>query len=282
MALVPAFYALRDLGSSLLPTPEGTSGRERILSYLLQFPLTVIEGGELMAVSGIDDWARRVRELRVEHGWWIYSGVTFQEICSENLEEKDTITATLGISPDQIGPDDYVLMSTTRDERAAQRWKQQNAIRRKDISVQDKILEYFRLNVGQQITGEELRYLANDRNEWPRRVRELRTEEGWPILTKNLGRDDLPVGVYMLEEDRQSPPHDRDIPDSVRVEVLERDLFSCTSCGWKREQRKPEDPRKSLELHHKIFHRHKGDNTAGNLIALCNVCHDKVHAESKD
>jgi hypothetical protein len=31
---------------------------------------------------------------------------------------------------------------------------------------------------------EELKYLAKDKKEWARRVRELRTEQGWPIVTK--------------------------------------------------------------------------------------------------
>ncbi len=56
----------------------------------------------------------------------------------------------------------------------------------------------------------------------------MRTEEGWPIVTKNTGRDDLPVGVYVLEEDRQAYVHDRKIPDPVRVAVLTRDHFRCT------------------------------------------------------
>ena len=78
-----------------------------------------------------------------------------------------------------------------------------------------------------KLPAKELSYLANGRTEWARRVRELRTEEGWPIVTKNAGRGDLPVGVYVLEEDRQAYEHDRKIPDDIRVAVLTRDNFSC-------------------------------------------------------
>jgi len=53
-----------------------------------------------------------------------------------------------------------------------------NEIRKKNVSVTEKIIEYFRKNVGQEITGEELKYLAKDKKEWARRVRELRTEKG--------------------------------------------------------------------------------------------------------
>ena len=88
-----------------------------------------------------------------------------------------------------------------------------------------KIIEYFRRNVGKIVTGEEIAYLANGNSEWARRCRELRTEDGWPIVTKSSGRPDLPVGAYVLEEDKQAEPHDRKIPDKVRIEVrIEMDI----------------------------------------------------------
>ena len=62
-------------------------------------------------------------------------------------------------------------------------------------------------------TGEGLGELYREK-EWARRVRELRTEEGWPIVTRNSGRDDLAIGVYVLEEDRQTYEHDRSIPSA--------------------------------------------------------------------
>ena len=113
-------------------------------------------------------------------------------------------------------------------------------------------------------------------------MRELRTEEGWPIVTKNAGRGDLPVGVYVLEEDRQAYEHDRKIPDDIRVAVLTRDNFSCVECGWKRAMLSREDPRNMLELHHKKHHKDGGENTAENLETLCNVCHDKKHRKDAD
>lgn len=140
------------------------------------------------------------------------------------------------------------------------------------------MIDYFRQNVGEQITGEELKYLARDKKEWARRVRELRTEQGWPIVTRNSGRLDLPIGVYVLEQDRQAYSHDRTIPDMVRVSVLERDQHRCTECGWRRAGASPDDPRKMLELHHVVAHAERGANTVENLRTLCNVCHDRTHA----
>lgn len=277
VALIPAFHKLRDLGSSLIPKNEAANARERIIAYLQRYPQTVIDGDELMVVSGIGEWARRVRELRVQSGWWIYSGVTFADVAEDQEADAENLKALLGVDPKKIRPDQYVLMRTEQDREAAHRWNVLNEVRRTKASVKDKIIEYFRKNVGAQITGEELKYLAKDKKEWARRVRELRTEEGWPIVTKNSGREDLAVGVYVLEEDRQALPHDRHIPDAVRVAVLQRDGFKCVECGWNRSMLSRDDPRKMLELHHKQHHKDKGENTVENLVTLCNVHHDEIH-----
>lgn len=280
IALIPAFHKLRDLGSSLIPRSDAASGRDRILAYLRRYPSQVIDGDELMVVSGIGEWARRLRELRVQYGWWIYSGVTFAQI-AEDAEAAGNNLELASVNQMHIRPDQYVLMRAEEDRDAAYRWNVLNEVRRKKASVTDKILEYLRRNVGKQITGEELKYLAKDKKEWARRVRELRTEAGWPIVTKNSGREDLAVGVYLLEEDRQAEEHDRHIPDAVRVAVLERDNFSCVKCGWSRQLLSHDDPRKFLELHHIIQHKDKGENSIENLVTLCNVHHDEVHRQLK-
>lgn len=280
LALVPAFHKLRDLGSSLIPKSEASTARDRIIAYLKRYPNRVIDGDELMVVSGIGEWARRVRELRVQYGWWIYSGVTFAHIASDKADAVD-LEAMLTVDPTKIKTHQYVLMRTEQDREAAYRWNILNELRNRSSSVKDKIIEYFRKNVGAEITGEELVYLAKDKKEWARRVRELRTEDGWPIVTKNSGREDLKVGVYVLEENQQAPPHDRKIPDSVRVEVLRRDGFKCVKCGWDRSMLQKGDPRKMLELHHVRHHKDKGENTADNLVTLCNVHHDEIHRKER-
>jgi hypothetical protein len=282
IALVPAFHKLRDLGSSLIPRSEAANTYARITAYLLRYQGQVIDGDELMVVAGIAEWARRVRELRVQFGWAIYTGVTFHHMADAAKAAGDDAELTalrqlLGMDPAAVKPEQYVLVRPGQDRRASHRWNVLNQVRRKKSSVSDKIIEYFRLNVGEQITGEELKYLAKDKKEWARRVRELRTEQGWPIVTRNSGREDLPIGVYLLEEDRQALEHDRLIPDAVRIAVLERDGFKCVRCGWNRALLSPEDPRKNLELHHRQHHKDKGDNTVGNLITLCNVHHDDEH-----
>lgn len=279
-ALVPAYHRLRDLGSSLIPRADAANARDRIIAYLRKYPRTVIAGDELMVVSGIGEWARRVRELRVQFGWSITSGLLFKEIAEDDAHAIADITEVLGVNPLSIKVDQYVLTDEYQDREAAFRWNNLNQLRKSKVSVRDKILAYLKMNVTVQIPGDELKYLAGDTKEWARRVRELRTEEGWPVKSKNTGRPDLAVGVYVLEDERQAPPHDRKIPDAVRVEVLERDGFRCTDCGWSRDQTHPDDPRKILELHHVVQHQNGGANTAENLVTLCNVCHDRLHARA--
>ncbi|MEZ4519652.1 MAG: HNH endonuclease, partial [Chloroflexota bacterium] len=219
---------------------------------------------------GIDQWARRVRELRVEQGWSIVNGTTAKEMAEEDEFPIPEIAL-------QMRPDDYILLSTQQDRDAAHRWNIAKQIRQEKGSVRSKILHYLRENVGRPVSGEELRYVAGDVTEWARRVRELRTEDGWPIVTKQSGRPDLPVGMYVLEQDRQSPAHDRHISDITRRLVLERDHYSCRRCGWTHEKYNRSDPR-HLELHHIIHHEKGGENTADNLITLCTVCHDEWHS----
>ena len=76
----------------------------------------------------------------------------------------------LGVDPTKIRPDQYVLMSGEQDRQAAHRWNVLNEVRKRTVSVKNKIIEYFRRNVGEKITGEELKYLAKDKKEWARRV----------------------------------------------------------------------------------------------------------------
>ena len=278
ISLVPAVHALRDLGSGLVSGDAVNSARDRILAYLRKYPCDLIDGDELMVVAGIGEWARRTRELRVQFGWKIYTGATLADVVEAEPELVGELEQVLHLQPLHLRPDQYVLMSEHQDREAALRWNQLNAIRKKNSGVKAKILEYLRLNAGHIVTGEELRYLAKDKKEWARRSRELRTEDGWPVVTRMQGRPDLNVGEYLLEEDRQAEVHDRQISDPVRVEVLQRDEFKCTYCGWSRADLSRDDPRKFLELHHLHEHAKGGANDADNLKTLCNVHHDQVHA----
>lgn len=273
LALVLVFHGLRSLGKALIPSEYASDARDRILYYLREYPRTVIDGDELLVVSGIQEYARRVRELRVEFGWAIASGVTIREMRDEGNEEVPQ-------DFDGMKPREYVLLSESEDRDAAHRWNVANVIRKRHGSVRDKLLGFLRANVGQGVTNEELRYVAGNKTEWARRVRELRTEFGWPIATKTTGLPDLGIGVYVLQADRQSPPHDRAIPDDVRRDALRRSGYRCRECDWSHGEWNRSDPR-HLELHHIQHHAKGGENVEDNLKTLCTVCHDKLHREER-
>ncbi len=273
LSLIPIIHYFRDLGKSLIPQKYRDAARERIKYYFLKYPRIIISGDELLVVSGIQDYPRRVRELRVQFGWAIASGVAIREM-NENGNED------IPEEFSKMGPDDYILLNENEDRDAAHRWNLANTIRRESASVMEKIIKYLKENVGKEVTNEELRYVAGNKTEWARRVRELRTEHGWPIVTKTTGRPDLAVGIYILEAKRQSPEHDRKIPDELRGEVLRRDNYSCRKCGWSNKEWDRSNP-KHLELHHIRPHVKGGENKLENLMTLCTSCHDLIHKKNK-
>lgn len=272
VALIPANHTLRDLGSSLIMDDSANAARDRILAYFLKYPKTILHSDELMVVAGISEYGRRIRELRTKYGWAIASG----QAVSDMMEEDSTLSFAGNVESLKI--DSYVLLSEVQDFEGAHRWNVANDIRKGEGGAKSKILKYLRSNVGKKITGEELRYVSKDNSDWARRVRELRTEQGWPIYTRVTGMPELPTGVYVLEVDKQAEVHDRNITDFVKVQVLERDEFSCKYCGWSRKTADASDRyRTQIELHHIQHHVDGGENTVENLISLCNICHDDVH-----
>jgi hypothetical protein len=129
LALIPAFHSLRDLGSSFIPKTTAASGIDRILFYLRKYPITVIHGDELMVIAGIGEWARRVRQLRVEFGWAIINGTTAKEMNKEGDFPIQHIDAS------KLGPDEYILLNREPDRDAAYRWRIANKIRKKKNGV---------------------------------------------------------------------------------------------------------------------------------------------------
>ena len=137
LALVPIFHNLRDLGKALIPSEYASAARDRILYYFRKYPGIVIAGDELLVVSGIQEYARRMRELRVQFGWAVASGVTIKEMS----EDQD---AEIPNGLKAMKPSDYVLLNEMQDRDAAHRWNVANTIRKERGSVRDKILKYMR------------------------------------------------------------------------------------------------------------------------------------------
>ena len=106
----------------------------------------------------------------------------------------------------------------------------------------------FLANLGRVMDSDELRMVAGNQSEWARRVRELRTEEGFEILTHN-DRSDLKPGQYLLESPKPRPAFQRNISKETRAFVLDRNGFTCQMCGAVAGELHPYDPTRKTRLH---------------------------------
>lgn len=138
-----------------------------------------------------------------------------------------------------------------------------------------KLRQFFLAHVGQVLEGDELRAVAGGISEWARRIRELRTEEGYQILTHN-DRADLKPGQYLLETAKPLPAFAREISKETRAFVLDRNGFTCQMCGAVAGEPHPYDPTRKTRLHlgHVIDKSMGGSDEPTNLRAICSVCNE--------
>ena len=159
-----------------------TNARARVLAYLLLTAGKIVDKDELSGVAGIHEWARRLRELRLEEGWRIASHETDHS----------------------LRPGQYRLDSRERDVQLSTRWKTANRIRRLGGGSNARLLAYFRANVGKALDADELAYVAKV-HAYARRIRDL-VADGWHIES-NLDRPALKPGQYvMVSEKRKKSP----------------------------------------------------------------------------
>ena len=138
-----------------------------------------------------------------------------------------------------------------------------------------KLRAHFLANIGRVMDSDELRAIAGNQSEWARRVRELRTEEGYLILTHH-DRSELKPDQYLLETAKPQPAFERALSKETRALVLDRNGFTCQMCGAAAGEPHPYDPTRKTRLHigHIIDKSKGGSDEPSNLRAICSVCNE--------
>lgn len=142
--------------------------------------------------------------------------------------------------------------------------------------AKERIRQFLLEHIGEIVTKDQLRDAAGTNvTEWARRVRELREDEGWPILTHN-DRADLKPGQYILTgppPEKSDVAFARGISLKLRAEVLDRNGFTCQMCGLTPGDIDPATGRKvRLHLGHIKDKNLGGKDELSNLRTLCSTC----------
>jgi 5-methylcytosine-specific restriction endonuclease McrA len=224
-----------------------TSPQDRILRYLTNHVGEIVSKHQLRGVAAIYEWARRVRELRVEHGWPIATNTT---------------------RPD-LKPGQYVLEAAAPDEALARRWQLAKAVRNRPGGAKDRGLAFLRAVFPEAADKDQLAYVMKI-SSYARRLREL-DEEGWQIES-NTDNPQLAPGSYRLLTLERRPPRVRQAI-KLRHQILARDGHRCRDCG-----RSPDKHRVVLQVHHLLPVALGGGNEPDNLITLCADDHAGRHS----
>lgn len=138
------------------------------------------------------------------------------------------------------------------------------------LSAIQRIKIYFEQNVGRVITSRELQVAAGDVSEWARRVRELKDEHGFQILTHN-DREELKPGQYLLLTLDRKPVRQRGMSSKLRRQILERDGGTCQMCGSGAGEDSGCEPGKKcrLQVDHILPISQGGTDDPSNLRSVC-------------
>jgi 5-methylcytosine-specific restriction endonuclease McrA len=139
----------------------------------------------------------------------------------------------------------------------------------------EKIRQFLLANIGRVIESAELQTAADGAVQYSRRLRELRDEEGWPILSHN-DTTELHPGQYLLREsprERRDVSFSRGISAKLRAEVLDRNGFTCQMCGLTPGDIDPSTGRKvRLHIGHIKDKSLGGKDELSNLRTVCSTC----------
>jgi HNH endonuclease len=151
----------------------------------------------------------------------------------------------------------------------------------KEKGSKQRILDYLLANIGRVISHEELQQASGGAAEWGRRVRELRDEEGYQILS-HKDRADLKPGEYLIETTKRRPAFKRGISKETRAYVYERNGYTCQMCGLAAGDADPYHPQRTvrLTLGHIKDKSKGGEDTPNNLRAVCTNCNEGLQNAS--
>ena len=145
----------------------------------------------------------------------------------------------------------------------------------KELGSRTRILRFLLDNLGRVVGKDEIRRASGDASEWARRLRELRDEHGYQILS-HKDRRELKPGQYMLLTDVRLPVLPRGISKETRGFVLDRNGYTCQMCGLAASDPDPFHPglKVRLTMGHIIDKSKGGSDGPENLRAVCTNCNE--------
>ncbi len=152
---------------------------------------------------------------------------------------------------------------------------------KKNCGSKALILNYFLTNIGKVLEARAIQKASGYAAEWARRIRELRNEEGYQILS-HQDRKGLKPGQYLLETAVRVPAFKRGISKETRARVLERNGYTCQMCGVAAGDPDPlGGPRTvRLTIGHIKDKSKGGDDSPQNLRAVCTACNEGLQNAS--
>ena len=143
------------------------------------------------------------------------------------------------------------------------------------------ILEFFLHNIGKVLESKDIQKASGGAVEWARRVRELRNEDGYQILS-HKDRASLKPNQYLMETIGRVPAFTRGISKETRAWVLERNGYTCQMCGVAAGDPDPQGGNRTVRLTmgHIIDKSKGGDDSSQNLRTVCTNCNEGLQNTS--
>ena len=151
---------------------------------------------------------------------------------------------------------------------------------RKGTGVKQRLKDFFLEHVGEVVTSSQLQEVAAPAVEWARRLREIRSQEGWDIRSHH-DDSDLRQDQYRLAalpDENATYVFHSNISASLRAQVLHRNGSTCQMCGRAAGDDDELNPGRKVRLTmgHIVDEIHGGEATFMNLRAECATCNEGV------